>query len=52
MYIQRSPITAQKINQKVHILARIPKSMPQKKLKSTIKALVTICTSFTNLSNS
>ena len=39
----------QKINQKIHILAITSKSMPQKKLRSTMKALVTICILPTNL---
>ena len=37
---------------KIHILARISKYMPLKKLRSTMKVLGTICILFTNLGNS
>ena len=40
------------LNQKIHILARISKYIPQKKLRSTLKALVTIYILFTSLGNS
>ena len=42
----------QKINQKIHILAKISKWMPQKMLRVIMKALVTICILPTNMDNS
>ena len=43
---------AQKINQKIPILAKIFTYIPQKKLRSTMKALATIFILSTNLDNS
>ena len=42
----------QKINKKLHFLARISKYMSQKRLRSSKKALVKICIYSTNLENS
>ena len=41
----------QKIYQEIHILAKISTYMPQKKLRSTMKALIAICILSTSLDN-